>query len=184
MVNQQQQPQQRGGMFKAFFGKVTDALGGVVGQMSASMAVTADRFVENAAIGDLYEITAAEIALRRSSSDDVRSIARDMIDDHMTSTHQLQAALETSEARGVAPPPPTLDGRRQTMIRHLEEASDEAFDTTYVDQQLLAHEETVTLMRAYRDGGDNPQLRSYAAGTAPVVERHLEHIKRLRAAAS
>jgi putative membrane protein len=180
MANGQQETQ-RGGMFKNIFAKVTDALGGAMGQMSASMAVTADRFVENAAIGDLYEITAAEIALRRSSSDDVRAMAREMIEDHTTSKHQLQAALESGEARGVAAPPRTLDGRRQSMIQHLEEAPDDAFDSTYVDQQLLAHEETVTLMRSYRDGGDNPQLRSYAAGTAPVVERHLEHVKQLRA---
>lgn len=181
MTNPQQQ-QQRGGMFKNFFGKVTDALGGAMGQVSASMAVTADRFVENAAIGDLYEITAAEIALRRSASEDVRTIAREMIEDHTTSRHQLQAALESSEARGVAPPPRTLDSRRQTMVKHLEEAPDDAFDSTYVDQQVLAHEETATLMRSYRDGGDNPQLQSYAAGTAPVVERHLDHVKQLRAA--
>ena len=57
---------------------------------------------------------------------------------------------------------------------------DDAFDKTYLDQQVLAHEEAVSLMQSYRYGGDNPQLRSVAAGTAPVVERHLRHMKMLR----
>jgi len=47
------------------------------------------------------------------------------------------------------------------------------FDATYLDQQVLARGETVILMRTYGEGDDNPQLRSVALGTLPVVERHL-----------
>lgn len=36
-------------------------------------------------------------------------------------------------------------------------------------------------MRNYAGGGDNPQLRSLAQGTLPVVERHLQHARRLHA---
>lgn len=52
-----------------------------------------------------------------------------------------------------------------------------------MDQQVLAHEETATLMRNYRDNGDNAQLRSFAAGTLPVVERHLKRAEKLKKAA-
>lgn len=160
--------------------KVTDAIGGTAGKMSASTVSGADSFVEQAAIGDMYEIAAAEIALRRSRSEPVRGMAAKMILDHTANTHHLRAALEMNETRGVAAPPASLDTRRQKMVEHLEQAPDDAFDKTYVDQQTLAHEETVSLMRSYRDGGDNPQLRSVAAGALPVVERHLSGMKRLR----
>jgi predicted outer membrane protein len=46
---------------------------------------------------------------------------------------------------------------------------------------VLAHEETTSLMRSYSEKGDNPQLRSLALSTLPVVERHLTHVKHLRA---
>lgn len=166
---------------KKAMNKASDAMGGAAGKASAAMAVSADKFTENAAIGDLYEIAAARIALSRASSDGVRTAARRMIADHTTSTHHLQAALQMNGTRGVEPPPPGMDGRREAMIKHLEEASDEDFDATYLDQQVLVHEETVTLMQTYRDRGENAQLRSFAEGTAPVVERHLEHMKALRA---
>src|SRR5690606_41325605 len=58
-------------------------------------------------------------------------------------------------------------------------SADEDFDRTYLDQQVLAHEETTSLMRSYSEKGDNPQLRSVALATLPVVERHLEHMKGL-----
>ncbi len=170
------------GGLKNTLDKVTDTVGGAAGQMSAVMTKTADSFVENATISDLYERTAARTALRRSADPQVQMVARQMLSDHYTSTHQLQAALEMNETRGVAIPQEALDTRRETMVTHLNEAPDDAFDKTYLDQQVLAHEEAVSLMRSYRDGGDNPQLRSFAAGTAPVVERHLKHMKMLREA--
>ena len=169
------------GEIKNTFDKVTDAVGGTVGKMNASATTTADSFVENAAIGDLYEITAGSLALQRSRNEHVRMMAQMMIADHTTSTHHLQAALEMNETAGVTPPPMQLDTRRATMVKHLEDAPDDAFDTTYLDQQVLAHEETVSLMRSYSESGDNPQLRSLALSTLPVVERHLAKMKEMRA---
>ena len=168
------------GEIKNTLDKAVDAIGGTVGKMSAGTAVTAEQFVQNATIGNLYELAAAKLALARSTSPDVKLFAVKMIADHMTAMHQMQSALETSETQGVAPPDNALDTRRESMVKHLQEAPDDAFDETYVDQQLLAHEETVTLMHTYRDGGDNPQLRSVAAGAAPVFERHLSHVKMLK----
>ena len=170
------------GELKNSLNKAVDTAAGVGGRMSASATTSADRFVENAAIGDLYEIEAARRALQRSRDERVRRIADKMISDHRTSTHQLRSALEMNEARGVAAPPSTPDERRKTMLQHLDEAPDDSFDKTYLDQQVLAHEETASLMRSYADDGDNAQLRSYAFGTLPVVERHLEKVKQVRGA--
>lgn len=171
------------GELKNTLGKATDAIGGTAGKMSASMATGADGFVEDAAIGNRYEMEAARIALKRGRSDEVKSFAKTMIADHTTAKHHLHAALEMNETRGVKPPPGELDTRRRTMIQHLEEAPDGAFDSTYADQQVLAHEETATLMRSFAEGGDNAQLRSFALGTLPVVERHLTRAKAMKAAA-
>lgn len=163
--------------------KAGDVVGGMVGRMSASTAgsTSADEFVKSAAIGDLYEVASAKLALQRARSDAVKAAARKMIVDHTTSTHHLRSALRMNSTRGLPPPPTELDERRKTMIEHLEAAPDDKFDATYVDQQILAHKETVDLMAGFRDHGDNPQLRSLAAGTAPVVTRHLAHMERLRA---
>ena len=168
------------GKIKNKVNKVADTAGGAVGKLNAATTTKADEFVKNAAIGDLYEIEAAKIAMVRSREERTAQIARKMIADHTTSTHHLQAAMEMNETRGVEPTARDLDTRRQTMLDHLAEAPEDAFDKTYLDQQVLAHEETVTLMRNYSEGGDNAQLRSFALGTLPVVERHLTFAKTVR----
>lgn len=163
--------------------KATDAVGGMVGRVEAKSAgsKSAAAFVENAAIGDKYEIEAAKIALGRARSEEVRQAARQMIADHTTSTHQLRSALRMNETKGVPPPPAGLDERRKTMIEHLDKAPGEDFDSTYLDQQVLAHKETHDLMSGFARSGDNAQLRSFAMGTAPVVARHLKKMESLKA---
>ena len=164
--------------------RAMDAVGGAIGTASATTATSADAFVENAAIGDRYEIEAGRIALARSGSAQVRSAAAKMIVDHTANSHHLLAALEMNETGGVAPPPQGVDTRREKMLKHLDEAPDHKFDTTYLSQQVLAHEETVTLMREFAQAGDNPQLRSLAVSGLPVIERHLEHMKMLQKSAT
>lgn len=163
--------------------KMQDAVGAVVGKMSAAMGGGAStEFVKNAALSDRYEIAAADIAMRRSKSEQVRSFAAKMVEDHMTSTHQLQSALQMSETDDALLEllDEELDSRRAGLLDHLERAPDDDFDKTYLDQQVAAHEEGVTLFRNYAGSGDNPQLRSLAMATLPVLERHRHHVKELR----
>ena len=162
--------------------KATDAVGGMVGRASANSAGSnsAAAFVENAAIGDMYEIAAGKVALKHAQSEQVKAAAAKMIEDHATSTHQLRSAMMMNETKGVPALPDSIDARRKTMLDHLQAAPADKFDETYLDQQILAHKETVDLMTGYRDNGDNAQLRSFAAGTAPVVQRHLKHMEHLR----
>jgi len=171
-----QQSEQRSGV-RHTVDKVQDAIGGVTGRVHAGMTTAADSFVQNAAVGDLYEIASSELALERTASPEVREWAKQMIDDHMTSAHQLSVAMEMNETQGVAPIPTELDARRRKMYEHLEGAPQDKFDAAYLDQQLLAHEETLTLLRTYASEGDNPQLRSFALGAGPEVARHLSHVK-------
>jgi putative membrane protein len=67
--------------------------------LSASTVRSTDEFVEKAATGDMYEIEAARIALRRSGSAGIRSIAQQMIDDHTASVHHMQAGASRGGAR-------------------------------------------------------------------------------------
>jgi putative membrane protein len=160
--------------------KLQDMMGGLLGRASASLVTSADAFVENAAMGDMYELAAASLALRRASSPQVRELARMMLADHTTSTNHLQAALEMNETRGVKAPPTELDVHRRKMLENLEASPDDKFDAMYLDQQLLAHDETLTLLTKYYQDGDNAQLRSVAAGAAPVVYRHRQHCAQLK----
>lgn len=176
------QPHEEEGGLKGAMNKMGDAVGGMVGKAAASTAGghSTPQFLNNAVIGNMYEIEAAQVALERCQSEEIRGFARKMIEDHTTAGHQMKSALRMHEAKDVGDPPMELDDRRRGMVDHLQEAKAEDFDKRYLDQQLAAHDETATLLRTYIENGDNPQLRSWAMGSLPVVERHLEMARRLK----
>lgn len=204
------QDQEKRGTVRNTLDKITDTVGGLAGRASASTVTRAEDFVEQAAIGNLYEIEAARIALDRSRGERVREIAQKMIEDHRGLKHKLEAATaggigagaSTATGAGTTPGDSTapgastaastssgepgarqlklpleLDTRRSTMIDHLRKAPDDAFDGHYLDQQVAAHKETLSLMRSYRDGGDDERLKQFARESAPMIESHLERVE-------
>jgi putative membrane protein len=134
-------------------------------------------FAMNAALSDMFEIESSRVALEKSKSPEVKQFAQMMIDGHTKTTEELKSIVS---AAGLQMTPPTaLDERRQGMITELRNAAANEFDTTYLDQQTKAHNEALELHRSYAENGDNPQLKAFAAKTAPIVQQHIDMAKKL-----
>ena len=160
--------------------KAQDMAAAPVGQISAATMGSnmVSAFVPNAAMSNMYEIQAADIALERATGAEIKSLARTIKADHT-------AALDT--LKGLAPTaapdvtlPNALDERRQGLIDNLRSASASDFDRIYLDQQIAAHEEAVTLMSGFRDNTDAPALAAYAADVLPKIQSHLDMAKRIK----
>jgi putative membrane protein len=65
------------------------------------------------------------------------------------------------------------------MLNNLRAAGDADFDLAYLHQQAAAHLEALTLHGGYADRGDNPVLKAAAAKTRPIVQHHLDELKRI-----
>lgn len=156
-----------------------DVFSAALGEASAALAGgSTSVFVRNAAISDQYEIQAAEIAMRRTRSDRVRRMAEEVLEDHRASADAL---LEAVAGRTDLEAPQDLDQRRRSMVENLEAAPDEAFDETFLDQQVAAHQEAITLFETYRDTGDEETFKTHAEATLAFLERHLRHAQEIRA---
>jgi putative membrane protein len=77
-------------------------------------------------------------------------------------------------------PPTALDQRRQGLIDNLRSASAANFDQTYIDQQIAAHNEALTLHRGFSDQ-DSP-LAAHARNVVPKIEAHLRMAEQLKSA--
>lgn len=134
-------------------------------------------YAATAAMSDMFEIESSKLALEKSASPEVKKFAQMMIDGHTKTTAELKATLATA---GVTmTPPPALDERRQAMLEELRGKSTAEFDTAYLDQQTAAHGEALSLHQGYANGGDNAAAKAFAAKTAPVVQMHLDMVKKL-----
>jgi putative membrane protein len=160
--------------------KAEDALGAMVGMASASMLGSHDAqaYVSSAAASDLYEVEAGRIALRRTGSNQIRSFAQMLIEDHGRSSEILVSKARLAGLEAAAEP--KLDARRKGMLDNLEAASAEAFDKVFLTQQTTAHQEAVALQKGYAENGDNEVLKGLASGSVPPLEQHLQMAETLR----
>lgn len=158
-----------------------DAVAGAVGQVSATTMGSnmVSAYVPNAARGDLYEVQAAAVALQKSTSDEVKALARMIETDHKAATESLKTAVASLNDNQTVPT--DLDERRKGMIDNLNSAPAADFDRVYLQQQVAAHEEALTLHRGFTDNTDAPALAEHARTVVPKIESHLEKARQLLA---
>ncbi len=150
-------------------------------QASASAAATAPStpdFVTAAASTDMFEIQAAKLAGKRSKNADVKAFAAMMIHDHTQTTAALKAAIKASGA--AVTPPSALPADLKSKLDALTSASPADFDKAYMDSQVMAHQNALTVMQAYAANGDTPQIKDFATKTATVVQAHLDRASSIR----
>jgi putative membrane protein len=155
-----------------------NATAGAVGAVSAATTTTAGGFVTAAATSDMFEIQAAKLAEQRSINPAVKKFAAKMIHDHTASTEKLKALLAKGGIN--ATPPTDLDERRKGLLENLAKTSPADFDKMYIDQQVDAHEEALTLLKGFIDHGDNDALKGFATSILPTVQEHLDMAKQLQ----
>jgi putative membrane protein len=153
-----------------------------VGAGSAAVDAQSDSgFVTAAAMSDMYEVAAAQMAQQRTRNPAVKAFAKEMEKAHKGTTAALTALLPTSGAK--ATPPTDLDQRRKGLLDNLTRAKDEDFDKIYIDQQVAAHNEAVSLFKGYSDAsGSNAALKAWAAKTLPTIQGHLTMAKGVQSA--
>ena len=156
-----------------------DAAGAAVGAASASTLGAHDTgaFVSNASQSDMYEIGAAKIAQTRSKNAKIKDFAKSMIAAHTAMMNEMAPLVKAAGKE----PAKELDQRRNGFVDNLKQATDANFDKTYVDQQVAAHEEALTLVKGYADAGDDAGLKAGAAKAVPKVQMHLDKVKAIQA---
>ena len=156
-----------------------DMTSGAVGQTSAATlgANTVDGFVTNLAVANMYELQAAEIAQAKSNNAQVKELATMITSDHTSAGEKLSTTAPTAAPDVTIPT--ALDQRRQGLIDNLNAASAEDFDKVYLEQQVAAHNEVLTLLNGFSDNTDAPALASLARELVAPITMHRDHAQRV-----
>ena len=142
---------------------------------------TAAQYVGLASGGDLYEIESSRLALQKATSAEVKGLAEMILADHQRSTRQLaDAAAHASPPLAVTP---VMGPDQQAGMDRLRAANGRTFDTTYLRQQVVAHQHALDMAVRFARDGDVPALRQHAASTIEPIQRHLTRARSLEAEA-
>jgi putative membrane protein len=134
---------------------------------------TAD-FVKEAATGDMFEIESSKLAQQKTEGP-VKDFATQMITDHTKTSADLSSQARTMNISL----PTTLDGSLQTKLDKLRTLNGPDFEKAYMDDQVSAHKDAISLFERYGKGGDSTSLRSWAVTTLPTLQHHLEMAQKI-----
>lgn len=130
-------------------------------------------FVNQAAVGNLFEIQTSQLALTQASDATVKQVAQQMVTDHTNADAQLKSAVT---AQGNVTVPTALDQPHADMLAKLQAATGTDFDTLYSQMQTQAHIEAVGLFSGYASAGADGALKDFAAATLPTLQHHYEMV--------
>ena len=146
--------------------------------LAAEVPPATKTFNDKVAVSNKFEIDTSELALKYSKSADVKAFAQQMIDDHRKAGADFKAALAQAN---IEPPADSLDVSHTAKYAKLRLfTTEKGFDSSYVDEQLKAHEDAVATFKDYAANGPTPALKSFAEKTLPTLEHHLEMAKSLK----
>jgi putative membrane protein len=144
----------------------------------AAQAQSAQDFVNKVAISDMFEIQSSRLALTKQPDKDTKPFAEKMIRDHQKTSNELKSLVNSGKVK--AKLPTSLDSEHQKMLDELKAKSGKEFDSNYDQVQVKAHQDAVALFEAYAKGGDDSELKRWAAKTLPHLQQHLTLAEKLK----
>ena len=171
--------------------EATDAQSGVpsatMGQSGASTTGTTaaaqgmlskadQKAVKDMAMANMAEVELGRMAQSKSSSDEVKAFAQQMIDDHGKALADVQTL---AQAKGVTLPT-ELDAKHRREADRLDKLSGDAFDKAYAARAGVAdHKAVHAALGKIRSNAKDADVRAAAETMRPVVQQHLTAARQL-----
>ncbi|HET7595238.1 MAG TPA: DUF4142 domain-containing protein [Stellaceae bacterium] len=147
----------------------------------ATKASRADsKFIEQVAKDGQAEVDLAQLAQQKTQSPEVKSLARRLAADHSKSNQQL---MQIAQQGGVQPPTGP-DKSASKKRAKLEKLDGQAFDQAFVKEVVQDHEKDIKYFRKEENSLKDPQLKSFAQQTLPVLQDHLQMAQQAQQATS
>lgn len=153
-----------------------EAGGGGEGGMAGATALTDEAVLHVARTANIGEVDQAEVALLRADDELVVDFAELMIQEHSSAIAMAQSLADSEDLTPEANPlSQMLQADSSQTVLMLQAASDAEFDLVYMESQVTAHEEVLTLLDdTLIPEADNAALETYLLDLRVHVSEHLE----------
>jgi putative membrane protein len=143
---------------------------------TASSVGADSAFANKAAISGMAEVALGKMAAAKGASSPVKEFGNMMVTDHGKANAEL---MGIAQKKGLTLPT-GLDAEHQAKSDSLSRLSGAEFDRAYIKVMIEGHNKTLALINAEATGGQDMDLRSFAAKTSPVVQHHLDEITKIQ----
>jgi len=157
----------------------TSASAGTMSMTTAASTLSASDkdFAMKAAEGGMAEVTFGQMASQKSTNPDVKNFANRMVNDHGKAGDELKQ-LTTNKGLAL---PNDLNAEDKKVADELSGRSGKDFEKAYIKYMVEDHEKDIKEFEKASKEVQDPDLKSWATKTLPVIQDHLKMAKQIAA---
>jgi putative membrane protein len=140
-----------------------------IGQM------TDKAFVKKALQGGMAEVQLGQLALQKSSNDDVKQFAQKMVDDHTKLGDQMKQVAQQLSVKV----PDSPSGKDKSNMAKMQALSGDEFDKAYIKNMVKDHEQDQKEFKTEAQNTTNPALKQVTTQGVQVISEHLQMIQQI-----
>ena len=128
-------------------------------------------FLMQATISNNAEIMAGNLAATKGTNASVKAYGQMMVMEHGMAKSDLQSTVSNT---GQSIPADTVDAMHKALMTRLSSLSGRAFDTAYINSQVMDHQMTLANFNTEISSGSNQNTKDYANKYQPHIQMHLK----------
>ena len=125
-------------------------------------------FAKEAAVGSMFEEQLAQIAQKQASSDQVKQLAQQIMQDHKQASEQLKPI---AQQLGVEIPK-DLPQAKKEKLEYFRSLNGQQFDQEYVSAMKAEHAHDISCFQDKAAVAQNQELKQWAQQTLPKLQHH------------
>jgi putative membrane protein len=146
------------------------------GQDPTSAGVLEDKaFVRKALQGGMTEVQLGQLALQKSSNDDVKQFAQKMVDDHTKLGDQMKQVAQQMNVKA----PDSPSSKDKSTMAKLQTLNGDDFDKAYIKDMVKDHQQDAKDFKQEAQSTTNPALKSVVVQGQQVIDEHLQMIQQI-----
>jgi len=133
-------------------------------------------FVMDAAVGGMMEVQAGQLAQQNGQSQRVKDFGSMMVTDHSKANDELKSY---ASGHGMTLPA-DLPADEQKHLDQMKKLKGSSFDKQYISMMVSDHQKDVAKFKKESNDANDAQLKTWAASTLPVLQKHLDSIQAIK----
>lgn len=136
-------------------------------------------FLKEAAYGGLMEVELGKYAQQNAHNKRVKNFGAMMVRDHSKVNDELKSIAQKKNFDI----PTTMDDKHLKMVNDLQQKRGSDFDKDYMKEMVNDHEKDVDKFKKFAENNNDkidPDLKSFASKTLPVLLMHEDSAKNIR----
>lgn len=133
-------------------------------------------FVMDAASAGLMEVDLGKYAEKNASNPRVKKFGAMMVRDHSKANDELKSIMTKNNIQF----PSTMNDKNHDKMTDIEKKQGADFDKDYIDNMVKIHEKDTDRFKKEAEKNNDPEVKSWAAKTLPVLLMHLDSAKAIQ----